>query len=324
MIVAARSTGHASPSRVVAPMISHRRYQFTLVLLCLAVSGCVSVPRNSVDDMLQPSNDRNWRGNMAVLPSARIRGDRAKVYNVRNCTYLDEDTYVLNYEDRSYDLAELETLDFIICPFNGTPSLAHTMLSFGFTDGRYLGVSIEVRLEEGEVYSAIGGTMRQFEIMYVVADERDLIRLRTEIRDTDVYIYRSVATPEKVRELFIDIMKRVNTLKRHPEFYDTLMNNCTTNIVAHINRVRPGTIPWDPMAILNGYSDRAAYRLGLLVDYGSFEETKQHARVTNLAHRYENDARFSEMIRSEQATTRWVQRDNPDLKHPEQGEQLLR
>ena len=213
---------------------------------------------------------------MAVLPYARLRGDRVKVYNVRNCSYIDEDTYVLNYEDRTYDLDDLETLDFVICPFTTAPSLAHTMLSFGFRDGRYLAVSVEVRLEEGEVYSTVGGTMRQFEIMYVVADERDVIKLRTDSRDRPTSTSIDLARRKKqVRALFVDVMKRVNTLKKRPEFYDTLMNNCTTNIVAHINRVKPGTIPWDPTSsLLTGYSDRTAYSLGLLVDYGSFEETR--------------------------------------------------
>jgi hypothetical protein len=268
------------------------------------LAGCASVPQNTVDEMLKPSNDRNWKANMAVLPYARIRDDRVKVYNVRNCTYLSEDEYVVNYGDRTYDLDDVETLDFIVCPFNDTPSLAHTMMSFGFGDGEYLGISIEVRLEEGESYSAAGGTVRQFELMYVVADERDLIQLRTEIRDSEVYIYRCRLTREEVRGLLVDVLKRVNTLKKRPEFYDTFMNNCTTNIVAHINRVRPGAIPWQPASFLTGYADREAYRLGLLVDYGSFEQTKRQARITSLAHRYAQQPRFSALIRSQQAPTR--------------------
>ena len=268
--------------------------------------GCASVPQNTVDEMLKPSNERHWKANMAVLPYARIRDDRVQVYNVRNCTYLSEDEYVLNYEDRAYDLDEVETLDFIVCPFSEAPGLAHTMLSFGFRDGAYLGVSIEVRLEEGEVYSAAGGTVRQFEIMYVVADERDLIQLRTEVRQADVYIYRCRLTQDEVRALLVDILKRVNTLRKRPEFYDTFMNNCTTNIVAHINRVRPGAIPWQPASFLTGYADREAYRLGLLIDYGSFEQTKRQAHITSLAHRYAQQPHFSAMIRSQQSPTRLV------------------
>lgn len=248
---------------------------------------------------------------MAVLPYARFREDQVTVYNVRNCSYVDEDTYVLHYEDRRYDLDELESVDLIVCPFPSAPSLAHTMLSFGFRDGRYLGVSVEARLEEGESYSAAGGTIRQFELMYVVADERDLIQLRTDIRKTDVYIYRVRATPEELRRLFVDILKRVNTLRKRPEFYDTILNNCTTNIVSHVNRIRPGAIPWQPTSVLTGLIDREAYRLGLLVDYGTFDETKQHAHVSRLAERYVNAPQFSAWIRRDASGRRTVQRDLP-------------
>ena len=278
-----------------------------IAMSLLMIGGCASVPQNTVDEMLKPSNGRNWKASMATLPYARIRGDRVSVHNVRYCTYLTEDDYVVNYEDRSYKLDDLETLDFIVCPFSGSPSLAHTMMSFGFRDGRYLGISIEVRLEEGESYSTVGGAARQFELMYVVADERDLIQLRTGIRESDVYVYRSRLTPEEVRAMFVDVMKRVNTLKKQPEFYDTFMNNCTTNIVAHVNRVRPGAIPWQPASLLTGYADREAYRLGLLVDYGSFEKTKRQAHITSLAQRYAQAPQFSVMIRSEQDATRWAQ-----------------
>lgn len=168
------------------------------LLVLLSVGGCATVPKNSVEDVVKPSNDRNWKPNMATLAYARFWGDHVKVHNVRNCSYIDEETYVLNYEDRTYDLDDLQSLDFIICPFQGVASLAHTMLSFGFRDGEYLAISVEVRLEEGETYSTVGGVMRQFEVMYVIADERDVIKLRTDVRDNDVYVYRSVASPETV------------------------------------------------------------------------------------------------------------------------------
>jgi hypothetical protein len=284
----------------------HLRLLLEALWLALVV-GCASVPQNTVDEMLKPTNERKWKANMAVLPYARIRGDEATVYNVRNCTYISEDEYVLNYNDRSYSLNDVETLDFIVCPFKEMPSLAHTMMSFGFRDGEYLGVSVEVRLEEGETYSAAGGAARQFELMYVVADERDLIQLRTEIRNSDVYIYRCRLTKEEVRAVLIDVLKRVNTLKKRPEFYDTFANNCTTNIVAHVNHVRPGAIPWEPASLLTGYADREAYRLGLLADSGSFEETKRQARITSLAHRYAQEPLFSAMIRSEANSTRLAQ-----------------
>jgi hypothetical protein len=280
----------------------------SVALGCLAIGGCTTWPHNTVDEILKPSNNRHWKASMAVLPSARIRGDRVQIDNVRNCTYLDEDSYVLHYEDRTYDLRDIQSLDFIICPFANSPSLAHTMMSFGFRDGQYLGVSVEARLEEGESFSATGGAIRQFEIMYVVADERDLIQLRTEVRKSDVYIYRCRVTPEEVRAMFVDVLKRVNTLRKQPEFYDTLDSNCTTNIIAHFNRVRPGAIPWQPGSLFTGYADWEAYRLGLLVDYGSFEETRRRARVNDLARRHAGDLQFSALIRGDSSETRTVRR----------------
>lgn len=281
-------------------------------MLALAVAstllayGCASLPHNNVDEIVEPSNDRNWRKNMAVLPYARIRDDEAKVYNIRNFTYLSEEDYVLYYYDDQYDLSGIESVDFIVVPFKQTPSLAHTMLSFGFADGRYLAVSVEVRLEEGESYSPIAGAMRQFEIMYVVADERDVIKLRTQQRDSDVYVYRTKATPQQARELFVDVMRRVNSLKNKPEFYDTFMNNCTTNIVTHINHVMPGRVPWNIGVLLPGYSDQLAYNLGLLVDYGGFEATKRRAHINLLADRYADNPRFSQLIRGQMPIDRWA------------------
>jgi hypothetical protein len=261
-----------------------------------------------MDDVLEPSNHRNWKPDMGVLPYAKIRGNTAKVYNIRHCKYLDKDTYVLNHYDRTFDLDELESVDFILVPFKDTPSLAHTMLSFGFEDGQYLGVSVEVRLEDGEVYSPVGGSMRQFEIMYVLADERDVVQLRTEHRKDDVYVYRTRATREQARRLFIDVMERVNSLKKQPEFYDTFTNNCTTNIVSHVNNIMPGNLPfWDPASVLTGYSDRAAYVLGFLVDYGSFEETKRRAHINHLAHRYADHPQFSQLIRGAKLDTQLSQ-----------------
>lgn len=281
-------------------------YRFVAVALCVLACGCASLRQNGLDGALKPSNDRNWKANMAVLPYARFRGEHVEVHNVRNCRYMDEETYDVNYDDRDYDLNQLETLDLVVCPFKQHPSLAHTMLSFGFQEGRYLVVSVEVRLEEGESYSTVGGMMRQFELMYVVADERDAIELRTEVRDTDVYVYRCRLAPEVVRALFVDVMKRINRLKSHPEFYDTLLNNCTTNLVAHFNRVEPGILPWDAGSVVSGYSDVVAYSLGLLVDYGSFEETRRRAYVNDRAHRVAGGPDFSRKIRGQSGMTRLV------------------
>jgi hypothetical protein len=171
------------------------------------------------------------------------------------------------------------------------------MLSFGFNDEDFLVMSVEARLEKGEVYSPIRGALRQYELIYVVGDERDLVQLRTNHRKSDVYVYRADVPAEKVRELFVDMAKRVNELHERPEFYDTLTNNCTTNIVTHVNNVQPGLIPRDIRILLPGNSDQLAYELGLFDESRSFTEEKRKAYVTDKAQVAADTADFSQRIR---------------------------
>jgi len=246
------------------------------------------------------SNERNWSLDQVVLPSAEFSQDRRQVtvHNVRACEYRSSDDYTVKHYDKTYDLTKLTTVDFVRVPFPSTPELAHTMLSFGFDDKEYVGVSVEIRKEQGESYNPALGAINKYEIMYVVGDERDLIGLRTNFRLNDVYIYPTKATPEQTRQLFEHVLARVNKLKEKPEFYNTLTNNCTTNIARHINELVPGKIPpLDYRVLMPGYSDRLAYDLGLLNTPYSFEETRQAARVTDLAYQYRDDPNFSQAIR---------------------------
>ena len=246
-----------------------------------------------------PSNDRDWIPEHRVLASAEIKGDKLHVKNVRNCEFFSYRDCLVDHYDRTYDLSQLQSVDFLMVPFNETPALAHTMLSFGFAGGDYLGVSVEVRLERGESYSPTLGLFGQFELIYVIADERDLVRVRTEYRNVDVLVYRSTATPEQARRLLVDIMQRVNHLHDHPEYYDTLSNNCTTNIVRHINQLAPGRVPDDYRVLLPGFADNLAYELGLLDKTVPFAELKRRARINDLALRYKDDPHFSQRIRGE-------------------------
>ena len=190
--------------------------------------------------MVKPSNDRDWAPEQAVLARADFAGHRVTVHNIRDCRWRTVDDFTLSYYDKTFDLDRLRSVDFIVVPFNEMPSLGHTMLSFGFDDGEHLAVSVEIRRERGEAFSSIKGFFRQYELMYVVASERDVIRRRVDCDLTDVYLYRSTATPQQARKLFVDVMRRVNKLFKEPEFYNTLTNNCTTNIRNHINQLNPG------------------------------------------------------------------------------------
>lgn len=244
-----------------------------------------------------PSNHRHWAPDQAILPRAEFDGNKVTVRNVRNCTYLADREYIVNHYDQTYDLTSLETVDFILVPFADMPRIAHAMLSFGFGNGQYVTVSVEARFEEGEEYSLLLGAARQYEIMYVVADERDLIRLRTRHRSADVYVYKARATSEQARALFVDVMRRVNNLYAEPEFYDLLANNCTTNVAHHVNNIVPGRVPYGIEVLLPGLSDKFAYDLGLLDKQLPFEETKRAARVNDLAEQFYDAPDFSTRIR---------------------------
>jgi hypothetical protein len=246
-----------------------------------------------------PTNDRDWIAEHKLLAHAEFDGERLHVKNVRNCEFFSYRDCLVEHYDRTYDLSQIQTVDFLMVPFNETPALAHTMLSFGFANGDYVGVSVEVRLERGESYSPTLGLFGQFELIYVVADERDLVRVRTEYRNCDVLVYRTRATPEQARWLLVDVMQRVNQLRDKPEYYDTLTNNCTTNIIRHINQLAPGRVPHDYRVLLPGFSDSLAYELGLLDNSVPFADLRRQARVNDLALRYKDDPHFSQRIRGE-------------------------
>lgn len=259
----------------------------------------------------QPSNDRDWVDEQKVLPRAEIKGDQALVRNVRNAQFFSYRDCLVEHYDKTYNLAKIKSVDFIMVPFANNQAIAHTMLSFGFEGDEYVGVSVEVRLEKGESYNAAVGLFGQFELMYVVADERDLLPVRPEYRGVDVLLYRTTATPAQARALFVDVMKRVNTLHDKPEFYDTFRNNCTTNIVRHINALAPGKVPFDYRVLLPGYADRLAYELGLIDNQLPFDEVRRRAVVTERIVQYKDDRNFSALVRGQSPAAGLVQKPAP-------------
>lgn len=252
---------------------------------------------NNLVKALRPSNDRNFSRDQAVLPWAERDGDRITVHNIRFCEYTTAEEYTVDYYDATYRLSELESVDLVAIPFLASPTLAHMMMSFGFSDGRYLGVSVEIRKEEGESFAPLKGVLRQFELMYVVGDERDLIRLCTDHYLNGVYLYPVRAPKEEVQAVFLDVMHRVNQLRAEPEFYNTFTNNCTTNIVRHFNRAGYRRIPYSYEVLLPGLFPRLAYELDMIHTERSFEESQQLARINRLAYLYGNDPDFSRQIR---------------------------
>lgn len=245
----------------------------------------------------QPSHSRLWRADLAILPFAEIDDDRVRLFNIRDCEYRSDEDYDVRHFNREIKLQDVRTIDFIVVPFKETPAIAHTMLSFGLSNGEQFVFSVEARLEKNEQYSVLKSTNGEFELMWIVGTERDLIRLRTEVRDVDVYLYRTKATPQQAQDVFLAAVARVNAIARQPEHYDLLTNNCTTNIVDMVNSLRPGSIPQDIRIVLPGHSDRMAYDLGLLAAEGDFEQIKAASKINVLARLHADSPYFSREIR---------------------------
>ena len=271
----------------------------------IAISGCQTATTGGGTSLsqlvgkLKPSNDRQWLPEMATLPYviASPGQPTMTIKNIRNSKYVNDDQYVVQHYDRTISIADIQSADYIVAPFNGAAALAHTMVSFGLVDGSFIVVSVEVRKEFGEDYSAVQGLGRKFELMYVVGDEKDLIRVRTGHKDTAVYVYPTVATPAHAQALFVDIMTRVNKLAVEPEFYNTLTNNCTTNLKSHVNRIAGGRLKYDWRVLLPAHSAKYAYDLGLLDNSIPFEDLQSLSIVNDLADRYYEAPDFSHKIR---------------------------
>lgn len=244
-----------------------------------------------------PSNDRTWAKDQQVLPYAVFTDDTIEVFNVRNFTYTSANEYIPNYYDSTYKTDELISIDYIVEPF-GSIGAAHTFISFGFENGDYLAVSAEIRKEVGESFSPLKGLFRSYELMYVVADERDVIKLRTNYRKDTVYVFPIMTSQENMQKLFTKMLTRANSLKESPEFYNTLTNNCTTNIADHINTISPNSIPWDIRLLLPENSDELAYELGLIDNNITLEEAREKYKVNDLAEKYGDREDFSSLIRT--------------------------
>jgi len=248
---------------------------------------------------LAPTNDRDWQQDLAVLAYATIDGDKVTVHNIRNFDYRSETDYTPAYYDKTFDVRELRSVDIVTSYWAG-PAIAHVFVSFGFAGDDYLAVSIEVRKPKGESYSTLKGFFRQYELVYVVADERDAIRLRTNYRrdpPEDVYIYRAKGSIEVGRQMFLEYMRRINALTTQPGFYNTLTTNCTTNIwtIAHVN---PGHVPLSWKILASGYVPEYLYEQGRLETMGlSFPELRERAHVNARAQAADKAADFSRRIR---------------------------
>ena len=247
---------------------------------------------------IAPSNDRDWKPEVAVLPYVTFEGEQVTVHNIRDFDYRTETDFTTAYYDKTFDLRQLQSVDLIASYWAG-PAIAHIFLSFGFGPDDHLAISIERRDERSEEYSTIKGLFKQYELFYVVADERDVVRLRTNVRrdpPEDVYIYRLHAPIENGRRVFLEYMRKINALKAQPEFYNTVTTNCASNIWlnAHVN---PGHVPYSWKILLSGHVPEYVYDLGRLDTRLPFDELKRRSRVNAAAQAADRAEDFSRQIR---------------------------
>lgn len=246
-------------------------------------------------NLIPPSNDRNWSPEVARLPRFTATGSQLTIHNVRNFDYRSEKDYTEHWETRSYDLDKLSGVDLFISNW-GPKLIVHTIASWKFADGRTLAISIETRKERGESYSAVRGFFRQYEIYYVVADERDVIRLRTNYRGERVFLYRLRIGKQGAKAILLDYLKEINRLAEQPRWYNALTQNCTTTIRHHALHVGEGN-PWDWRILVNGYIDELGYERGMFNTSMPFSELKARSEITEKAKSADADAEFAARIR---------------------------
>jgi hypothetical protein len=244
---------------------------------------------------IQPSHDRPWRPEVAVMPRAIIDGDRVRLAGFRNFDYRSQHDFTERWEEREVSLSRLTSVDLFVSFWNAGP-IGHTFVSFNFDGTEPVCISIELRPEVGEGFAPIASLFKQFELIYVVGSERDIVGVRTNHRNEEVYLYRIQTAPENARRLFLVYLDRINELADRPEWYHLLKNNCTINIVRYAN-VAGRVGRWDVRHFLNRWIDRYLYDGGWLATSLSFEELRRRSRIDDAARAAGDGPDFSRRIR---------------------------
>jgi hypothetical protein len=249
-----------------------------------------------------PSHNRPWRPEVAVMPRATIDGDRVRITGVRDFDYRSRNDFTVHYEEREVQLSHLTGLDFFVSYWSEGP-VAHTFVSFTFDNAPPLSISIETRPEVGEGFDPLASLFKQFELIYVVGDERDLVRVRTNYRKETVYLYHLNTPLENVRRLLLVYLGRINELADQPEFYHLLTNSCTINIIRYANAAgRNGHLNF--RHLLNGFIDSYLYLSGRVNTDLSFEELRRRSLINDVAQAADNAPDFSDRIRAAVPTAR--------------------
>jgi Domain of unknown function (DUF4105) len=244
---------------------------------------------------LMPSNDRLWADDVAQMTTGTIEVNRIMLHNVRNFDWRSDTDYTPRWETRTYDLERLDSVDMILSYWS-TRAIAHVLISFGFNDDKHVVFSVEIRPEKTEGFSEIGGFFKEFELSIIAADERDVIRVRTNVRGEDDYLYRIRIPLSTMRSLFIAYIEQANELVHTPRFYNTVTVNCTT-LVYHMTKHIVGYLPMDYRLLLSGYLPEYVYGVGGLDLRYTLAELRAFGRITERAKESDRSATFSTDIR---------------------------
>lgn len=243
----------------------------------------------------QPSNDRDWRPEFRETGWVDVDGDILTFHNVRNFDYDLDGSFLERWETRTYHLSKLEGIDYFHDAFGGK-LLAHPILSFDFGDEGSLCLSIETRREKTESFSTFGGLFKMFELQYIFGAEEDFVRVRTNVRDEPVYLYRMRASQAQARQILLESIGMQNDLRNHPRFYNVLSSNCTTSLRAQTPAERREKFDW--RMLVNGRLDEYVHEKGALVDEGmSFEDLRPKCFINETAQSAHDDENFSKRIR---------------------------
>lgn len=248
--------------------------------------------------LTNPSLTRDWEDNQKVLARAEVQGNAVTITNIRNTAYRSVTDYNVRYYDKTFGVGKIESVWYVVERFSSFGfDVAHVFLSFGFVGGEYVAISVEGRKEQGESFSPVKGLLRQYELVYVIADERDALKFRANYRKHDVFLYPMQMNKEDIQKLFVSMVTRANKLAREPEFYNTLTNTCATNLVAHINKILPQRIPYSYKIALPMYSDQLMQDVGLIDTSLPIKQLRAKYRINEKAMQFADDPPFSQRIR---------------------------
>ncbi len=270
-------------------------FKYLLIIIFLAILWL------TIFNLFQtPSLDRNWMKTDKILAGIDFYENKVFIKNIRDFKHISLEEFEVNYYDSTFYLDKINSVYYIVEPFWYFDWPAHTMLSFGFSDWQYVVISVELRKEVWESFNPFLWIANRYELMYLIWSERDLIRLRANVRKNEVRMYPIKASKEKMQSLFVSMLKRADRLSRYPEFYNTIYNTCATNILKHVNELREEKdkiSPFNLKIILPYNSDKIVFDEWLMNTELNFEEARKHFKINELSIKYWDSKNYSQKIR---------------------------